>query len=52
MDKVTWFELPADDLKRAGEFYSGVFGWQTPDMGMGDGSLLAQQLNLEKICSL
>ena len=42
MDKVTWFELPADDIKRAGEFYSGVFGWQTPDMGMGDGSLLAQ----------
>ena len=42
MDKVTWFELPADDLKRAGEFYSGVSGWQTPDMGMGDGSLLAQ----------
>ena len=42
MDKVTWFELPADDLRRAGEFYSGVFGWQTPDMGMGDGSLLAQ----------
>lgn len=42
MDKVTWFELPADDIKRAGNFYNEVFGWQTPDMGMGDGSLLAQ----------
>ena len=41
-DKVTWFELPADDINRAGKFYSEVFGWQTPDMGMDDGALLAQ----------
>ena len=41
-DKVTWFELPADDISRAGRFYSEVFGWGAPDMGMGDGSLLAQ----------
>jgi len=42
IDKVTWFELPADDLERASKFYSEIFGWKTPDMGMGDGSLLAQ----------
>jgi len=41
-DKVTWFELPADDVGRAGKFYSEVFGWDAPDMGMDDGSLLAQ----------
>ncbi|MBP6037830.1 MAG: VOC family protein [Candidatus Saccharimonas sp.] len=41
-DKVTWFELPVDDTSRAGKFYREVFGWETPDMGMGDGSLLAQ----------
>lgn len=41
-DKVTWFELPVDDASRAGKFYREVFGWETPDMGMGDGSLLAQ----------
>jgi predicted enzyme related to lactoylglutathione lyase len=41
-DKVTWFELPADDTSRAGKFYSEVFGWESPDMGMGDGTLLAQ----------
>ena len=41
-DKVTWFELPADNMQRASEFYNVVFGWQTPDMGMLDGSLFAQ----------
>jgi hypothetical protein len=39
MDKVTWFELPADDTSRAGKFYSTVFGWNTSDMG--GGSLVA-----------
>lgn len=39
-DKVTWFELPADDTARAGTFYSDVFNWETSDMG--GGSLYAQ----------
>jgi uncharacterized protein len=39
MDKVTWFELPADNISRAGKFYSKVFGWKTSDMG--GGSLMA-----------
>lgn len=39
-DKVTWFELPADDTARAGKFYSEVFGWNMSDMG--GGSLAAQ----------
>ena len=32
-DKVSWFEMPADDVKRVSEFYSKVFGWATPPMG-------------------
>jgi uncharacterized protein len=27
MDKVVHFEIPTDDLARAKEFYSSVFGW-------------------------
>jgi predicted enzyme related to lactoylglutathione lyase len=25
---LVWFEIPADDLKRAQKFYSGLFGWK------------------------
>lgn len=32
-DKVSWFEMPADDVKRASDFYNKVFGWATPPMG-------------------
>jgi predicted enzyme related to lactoylglutathione lyase len=32
-NKVSWFEMPADDIERASNFYSKVFGWQTPPMG-------------------
>jgi len=32
-DKVSWFEIPADDVRRAGKFYGTVFGWATPPMG-------------------
>ena len=32
-DKVSWFEMPADDVKRASTFYSKVFNWATPLMG-------------------
>lgn len=28
MDKVVHFEIPAEDTKRATEFYKKVFGWQ------------------------
>ena len=28
MDKVTGFEIPADNLKRAKKFYGSVFGWK------------------------
>lgn len=34
-DKVVWFELPADDVARAGKFYHQVFGWDASDMGNG-----------------
>ena len=32
-DKVSWFEIPAEDVRRASEFYGTVFGWATPPMG-------------------
>ena len=42
MDKVTHFEIPADDKATAKEFYGSVFGWQINDipvpMGGGEGS--------------
>jgi predicted enzyme related to lactoylglutathione lyase len=31
--KVSYFELPADDVQRSTAFYSTVFGWDTPPMG-------------------
>lgn len=34
-NKVAYFELPADDVARAGAFYNAVFGWHTPPMGNG-----------------
>lgn len=26
--RICWFEVPADDLKRAKKFYSSMFGWK------------------------
>lgn len=42
-DKVTWFELPADDVQRAGEFYKEVFGWDSSDMGGGSLAMLTAE---------
>jgi len=33
MGKVVHFEIPADDVARAKQFYAGLFGWQMQDMG-------------------
>ena len=34
---VVWFNVPADDVKRASKFYSGLFGWKTKSFrGMSD----------------
>lgn len=30
--KVVHFEIPADDVERAGTFYAGAFGWQLTSM--------------------
>ncbi len=38
MDKLVHFELPADDLERAREFYSSIFGWDLQNWPMPDGS--------------
>jgi len=32
MDKVVHFEIPADDVDRAKDFYGSVFGWQLQTM--------------------
>jgi predicted enzyme related to lactoylglutathione lyase len=32
VDKVVHFEIPADDVGRASEFYRSIFGWQLMDM--------------------
>jgi predicted enzyme related to lactoylglutathione lyase len=29
--KIVWFEIPADDMKRAQGFYGGLFGWRFED---------------------
>lgn len=37
MPKVVHFEIPADDLDRARNFYSSVFGWELQTMDMPGG---------------
>ena len=36
MRKVVHFEIPADDIDRAKEFYGSIFGWQLQTMSMGE----------------
>jgi hypothetical protein len=38
MDKVVHFEIPADDVGRAKEFYGSSFGWNLQDVDMGNGA--------------
>lgn len=37
MGKVVHFEIPADDVDRAKDFYGAVFGWQLQTMQMDGG---------------
>jgi uncharacterized protein len=37
MSKVVHFEIPADDLDRAKNFYGSVFGWELQTMPMNGG---------------
>ena len=32
MGKVVHFEIPADDVERAKQFYGSIFGWQLQDV--------------------
>lgn len=41
MPKVVHFEIPADDLDRAREFYASVFGWQLDTVPMPGGDYTA-----------
>lgn len=43
MDSVVHFELPADDQKRAGKFYSTAFGWNTNHLGDEMGGYMVVQ---------
>jgi predicted enzyme related to lactoylglutathione lyase len=38
MDRVTHFEIPADDLERAKGFYRSAFDWELNDIDMGGGA--------------
>jgi hypothetical protein len=38
MDKVVHFEILADDVARAKEFYGSIFGWGLMDYDMGTGT--------------
>lgn len=38
MDKVVHFEIPADDVDRAKEFYGSIFGWDLQDYELGGGT--------------
>lgn len=38
MDGVVHFEIPAEDLSRAKEFYAAAFGWQCQTVPMGGGT--------------
>jgi predicted enzyme related to lactoylglutathione lyase len=42
-DKVTWFELPADNVERAGEFYKSVFAWEGSPMPGGSIAVLSAE---------
>jgi predicted enzyme related to lactoylglutathione lyase len=35
LDKIVHFEIPADNISRAKDFYSLTFGWQLDDMPEG-----------------
>ena len=37
MPKVVHFEIPADNIDRAKNFYGSVFGWELQTMPMGEG---------------
>jgi uncharacterized protein len=37
MSKVVHFEIPAEDLDRAKNFYGSVFGWELQTMPMNEG---------------
>ena len=37
MGKVVHFEIPADDVDRAKNFYGSIFGWDLQTAQMGDG---------------
>jgi len=36
MQKVVHFEIPADDVERAKDFYGSIFGWDLQTMQMGE----------------
>ncbi len=43
MNPVVHFEMPAKDRARMAKFYSGVFGWQTKQLGPEMGSYVTVQ---------
>ncbi len=37
MDKVKGFDIPVDDMRRAGEFYKDLFGWEVESIAGSGG---------------
>lgn len=38
---INWFEIPATDLPRAKKFYEEIFGFEMPELDIGDGLEIA-----------
>ena len=43
MAKVVHFEIPADNVDRAKNFYGSIFGWELQTMPMGEGEYTSVQ---------
>jgi predicted enzyme related to lactoylglutathione lyase len=45
MDKVTGFDIPADNVKRAAKFYEKVFGWEVSSHDKGHSHLMTVKMD-------
>ena len=46
-NKVTWFQLPADNVDRAYSFYSDVFNWDKNDAEINERNFCAINGSIE-----
>jgi predicted enzyme related to lactoylglutathione lyase len=48
LDKIVHFEIPADDISRAKDFYGSIFGWQLDDMPGGMDYTIVQTVDVDE----